>query len=396
MGMMRASRSPAIAGLGMTDLGKVYGKTATQFAAEAVALAAHDAGIAVSQLDGLLISSGLKHRISTDLAQDLGLRDLSIMAEMNAFGATAAAMVQAASLAVASGSARAVACVFADTPLEEKSRAGAAYGDFRAEGMFGYSVAAGLTSAAAMYALAARRHMEAYGTTKEQLGAVATSTRAWAATNERAQYRAPMTLTDYLSARVISEPFGLFDCCLVSNGAIAVIVTSTELAADGPHPAVNVVGWAQSHASHPMTTDPEFGIVTGAATAAQRLFGRSGIAREEVDVAQLYDCFTYTPLVTAEDYGLCKKGEGGEFFASGTTAPGGSLPINTGGGQLSSYYMWGMTPLSEGIIQARGEGGARQVERHDMVLVTGNGGLFDHHASLLLSPTATVREDVFA
>ncbi|MEU1167808.1 hypothetical protein ABZ372_49340, partial [Streptomyces sp. NPDC005921] len=114
---------------------------------------------------------------------------------------------------------------------------------------------------------------------------------------------------------------------------------------------------------------------------------RRGVGRGgEVDVAELYDCYTFTALLTLEDYGFCAKGEGGAFAAGGALAPGGSLPVNTGGGQLSSYYLWGMTPLSEAVLQARGEAGERQVPRHDIVLVSGNGGILDHHSTLVLSP----------
>jgi acetyl-CoA acetyltransferase len=114
----------------------------------------------------------------------------------------------------------------------------------------------------------------------------------------------------------------------------------------------------------------------------------AGITPADVDVRELYDCYTYTALITLEDYGFCAKGEGGELAASGALGPGGTLPTNTGGGQLSSYYLWGMTPLSEAVIQARGHGGERQVPRHDVVVVSGNGGVLDHHATLVLGSQA--------
>jgi acetyl-CoA acetyltransferase len=112
----------------------------------------------------------------------------------------------------------------------------------------------------------------------------------------------------------------------------------------------------------------------------------AGLTISDVDVVELYDCYTFTALISLEDYGFCEKGEGGPFAASGVLGPHGKLPVNTGGGQLSSYYLWGMTPLSEGIIQARGQGGERQVPDHDVVLVSGNGGMLDHHSTLILSP----------
>jgi acetyl-CoA acetyltransferase len=125
---------------------------------------------------------------------------------------------------------------------------------------------------------------------------------------------------------------------------------------------------------------------TGAAIAAKTLYGQIGIGPDDVDICELYDCYTYTTLVTLEDYGFAKKGEGGALAESGALAPGGRLPTNTGGGELSAFYMWGMTPLSEGVIQARGSGGERQQAKNDLVLVTGNGGMLDYHASLILSP----------
>src|SRR5207253_2581387 len=125
---------------------------------------------------------------------------------------------------------------------------------------------------------------------------------------------------------------------------------------------------------------------TGAAIAAETLYGQLGITAGDIDICELYDCYTYTALVTLEDYGFCGKGEGGAFVEDGKLGPGGALPTNTGGGQLSGYYMWGMTPMSEAVIQTRGQGGERQVEKHDVVLVTGNGGILNYHGCLVLSP----------
>ena len=124
---------------------------------------------------------------------------------------------------------------------------------------------------------------------------------------------------------------------------------------------------------------------TGAAIARDTLYGQIGITAQDIDMCELYDCYTYTTLVTLEDYGFCPKGEGGPFVADGKTGPGRSLPVNTGGGQLSSFYMWGMTPVAEAVTQVRGEGGTRQVPRHDMCLVSGNGGILSTHSTLVLS-----------
>jgi len=384
-----ADQRPVIVGLGMTALGKVYGPTSAQFAAEAVRLAVTDAGLRLSDVDGLLTSSGLTGGVSVDLQRDLGLTDLRLLSHMQSYGSTAAAMIQVASLAVMSGTASVVACVFADSPLQPAVGAGAAYGTRRAPaGWWGLLGASGVIGANPMYALAARRHMERYGTTTEQLGHVAVAQRAWAALNPVAQQREPITLADHEASRWIAEPFRLLDCCLVSNGGIAVIVTTAERAAGLAQPQVHVRGWAQAHPGHYLRRHPDFGLVTGAATAGPAALAMAGMTLDDVDVVELYDCYTFTVLVTLEDYGFCPKGEGGPFVASGVLGPGGKLLLNTGGGQLSGYYMWGMTPLSEAVIQARGHGGDRQAAAHDVVLVSGNGGVLDHHATLVLASEA--------
>ena len=375
-----------IAGLGMTRLGKVYGPSSAQFAADAVRLAAADAGLRLAEVDGLLTSSGVTGGISVDLQRDLGLTDLRLLSHLQAYGSTAGAMIQFASLAVMSGTASVVACVFADSPLRPERGASAIYGTRHAPaGWWGLLGASGVIGANPMYALAARRHMLRYGTTSEQLGHIAVAQRAWASMNPAAQLRDPITVADHQASRWIVEPFHLLDCCLVSNGGIAVIVTTAERAAGMAQPPVHVLGWAQSHRGRYLRRDPDFGLRSGAASAGPAAMAMAGILVTDVDVAELYDCYTFTVLLTLEDYGFCAKGEGGPFVASGVLRPGGKLRLNTGGGQLSGYYMWGMTPVSEAVIQVRGQGGARQAEAHEIALVSGNGGVLDHHCTLVLS-----------
>ncbi len=384
-----AGRRPVIAGLGMTAVGKVYGRMPADFAADAVRRAVADAGLRLGDVDGLLTSSGVTGGISVDLQRELGLADLRLLSHLQSYGATAGTMVQVAALAVMSGTASVVACVFADSPLRPDRRAGAVYGTRGAPaGWWGLLGASGAVGANPMYALAARRHMARFGTTTEQLGHIAVAQRAWAALNPVAQQREPITLADHQASRWIAEPLRLLDCCLVSNGGIAVIVTTAERAAGLAQPPVHVLGWGQAHPGHYLRRHPDFGLVTGAATAGPAALDMAGVTLADVDVAQLYDCYTYTVLVTLEDYGFCAKGDGGPFVASGVLGPAGKLRLNTGGGQLSGYYLWGMTPVAEAIIQARGQGGARQAERHDIVLVSGNGGVLDHHATLIMGSEA--------
>lgn len=383
-----SDRNPAIAGLGITELGKVYGKTAPQFAAQAVRLAAADAGLSLGDIDGLIVSGGLSDTIGLGMQTELGMTGLKLFTSMQGYGSTAGQMVQYASMAVRSGMAETIAVVWADDPLKENRGAGAAYSDNAKKtpaGWMSMTNSGGALTANNMYALAARRHMDAYGTTTEQLGAIAVAQRDWAALNPRAQLRDPITLADHQSSRMISDPFHLLDCCLVSNGGIAVIVTTEERARALAQPVVSVLGWAQAHPGNTGMRNDDFGLVSGAATAGPAALRMAGLSLDEIDVVELYDCYTFTALISLEDYGFCAKGEGGAFVSQpGVLGPNGSLKVNTGGGQLSSYYLWGMTPLSEGIIQARGQAGERQVDRHSRVLVSGNGGVLDYHSTLIL------------
>jgi acetyl-CoA acetyltransferase len=384
--MSASPRDPVIAGLGITDVGRVYAPAAADFAGQAVRLAAADAGLELADIDGLLVSSGTTNGVHLDLQRDLELADLRLLSEMQAYGSTAGAMVQVASMAVRAGMADVVACVWADNPLRQGVSAGASY-SFAGRGGSGWPGllgASGFAGANPMYALAARRHMETYGTTNAQLGAIAVAQRQWAAMNPLAQRREPMTLDDYFASRWIAEPFRLFDCCLVSNGGIAVIVTSAGRAASLAQPPVHVLGWAQSHPGHRLRRDENFGLVSGAARSGPAALAMAGVGLPDIGVVELYDCYTFTVLITLEDYGFCAKGEGGPYVESGVLGPEGKLKLNTGGGELSGYYLWGMTPLSEAVIQARGQAGERQVENHELVLVSGNGGTLDHHSTLVL------------
>ncbi|KPM52123.1 sterol carrier protein [Frankia sp. CcI49] len=388
---MTADRTAAIAGLGMTELGKVYGRSARGLAAEAVRLAVTDAGLRLGDVDGLLVSNGLAGKVGVELAGALGLGQLGLLADINAFGATAGVMVAQAAQAIAAGSATTVACVFADAPLAPKRSAGEAWGGAGRKpraltGLAGWQLASGGVNPNILYALAARRHMQRYGTTSEQLAAIAVAQRAWAAGNPLAAMREPLTVADHQASRPIAEPLHLLDCCLVSNGGIAVVVTSAERARALRHPPVHVHGYAQAHEPRRMHAGSPWGLVTPAARSGPAAMRMAGIGIGDVDICELYDCYTYTVLVTLEDYGFCEKGDGGAFVGDGRLAPDGKLACNTGGGQLSSYYMWGMTPLSEAVVQARGAGGARQAPRNDIVLVSGNGGILEHHSTLVLSP----------
>lgn len=385
-GALQNQNIAAVAGLGMTDMGRVYGQSAMDFAVQAVALALDDAGLDKNDIDGLLISGGLcsylnmSDAVSMHLQKALGMQDLKLVNEMNAYGATAASMLQYAALSCASGQTDAVVCVFADAPLQEKPTAGYGTAINVGTGIESLNGPSGILNAATQFAMAARQHMEQYGTTSEHLAEIAVSTRAWASMNPLAQKRDPITIADHQSSRMIADPLHLLDCCVVSNGGVAVIVTSLERARDLKQPPVRILGWGQGH---PGDRDDRM-IHTGARMSGLQALQMADVELGDIDIRQIYDCFTYTTLVTLEDYGYCAKGEGGEAFSNGRLGPGGDLPTNTGGGQLSGYYMWGMTPISEAIIQTRGQARERQVPKHDLTLVSGNGGALQYHASLVL------------
>ena len=376
----------AVAGLGITDMGKIYGRTATSFAAEAIVLALADAGLTKHDIDGLIVHANGSPEMNPMLQHALGLYDLTLLSSMTAFGSTPATMIELAAAAIEQGQAEVIVLVYADAPLQPARSSGASYTVQRPmEGMQGLPNALGLYGANAGYALAARRHMHLYGTTSEQLGTIAVAQRKWALMNDKAQMRTPLTLDDHQASRFIAEPLHLYDCCLVSNGAVAVVVTSPERARSLRQPPVHVLGIGQASPGDSGRTDREPAVHTGAGVSGRQALRTAGVSLADIDVLELYDCYTYTVLVTLEDYGFCAKGEGGPFVADGKLGPGGSLPCNTGGGQLSSFYMWGFTPLAEGIVQARGQGGERQVPEHDLVLVSGNGGVLHYHSTTILS-----------
>ena len=378
----------AIAGLGLTEVGKVYGRTSFELAAEAVALAAGDAGLALADVDGLLINPAFSQpALDLTLARRLGLRDLRVLSSLTAYGASAGVMVAQAAQAVDGGAADVVACVFADTPRSGTSSGAEAYQAFslQARGVRSAETAAGLTSTTHRYALAADRYMSTYGVTHDELGAVAVSQRRWAEMNPVAAMRTPLSLEEYHASRWVVEPLHLLDCCLVSNGGAAVIVTSAERARDLRQPPVHVRGWGQAHPAPPLRAGGSFGLTTGAKASGRAALAMAGLGLDDVQLREIYDCYTYTVLVTLEDYGFCGPGEAGALAASGALGPGGALPTNTGGGQLSSFYLWGMTPLHEAVIQVRGQAGERQVGAHDTAMVSGNGGILEHHSTLVLT-----------
>jgi acetyl-CoA acetyltransferase len=249
----------------------------------------------------------------------------------------------------------------------------------------------GLRMPMGAYALAASRHMAEYGTTSEQLAQIAVSTREWATMNPRARYQDPITIDDVLASPMQATPLHLLDCCLVTDGAGAVVMTSTERARDLAKPPVAVLGVGTCHTHNMISEMPDL-TTTGAAVSGPKAFGIAGVKPSDVDVAQLYDSFTITVLLLLEGLGFCPKGEGGAFVAGGALGPGGSLPANTTGGGLSYTHpgQFGIFLLVEAVKQLRGECGPRQVEGAEVAVAHGSGGVLSAMSTVVLGTEASL------
>jgi acetyl-CoA acetyltransferase len=238
----------------------------------------------------------------------------------------------------------------------------------------------------AYYALIARAHMDRYGTTEAQFAAGAVSCRAWAAQHPKAQKRDPISLDDVLNSRAIADPLKVLDCSLVSDGGAAVVITRKDRAKDGPHKPITLLGYGEGHAYEHISQAKD--LTTSAAVQSGRAaYAASGLTPDDMDLLQLYDCFTPALLIQIEDLGFCEKGEGGDWLASGITLPGGSKPLNTHGGMLSYCHPGNpgaMFGLTEAITQMRGDAGERQLSDIKTTLCHAQGGIMSSHASLIL------------
>jgi acetyl-CoA acetyltransferase len=381
-----------ITGLGISDITRSGDETSADLAVVACARALEDAGLERAQVDGLLVAHSpilSCERLGLGFQRVLGLGDITLLQDVHAQGASAVQMLQMAALSVQAGLTTHVLCVFADAMLGGDVPTGESFALALSQGELpGWEAAHGLFGAHAAYGLAARRHMEQYGTTTEHFAAVAVSARRWAAGNPLAVKREPLTVEEHHASPWVVDPFRRLDCAFPVNGGVAVIVSAAEAAAQLRRPPVAIRGIGQGHRVNTRRAGGQAEVATAAGVAAAQALRTAGLSLSEVDICELYDCFTYATIVTLEDFGFCPKGEGGPFVADGNIDPGGTIPTNTGGGQLSGYYLQGMTPIAEAIIQLRGDGQARQVPGAGVALVAGQGGVMDHHACLVLTSEA--------
>jgi len=374
----------AIAGIGYTELSKDSGRSTRTLACQAIRSAIADAGLTVADIDGIATHQVNDCAPLGDVVAELGLRNLTWFAEELGGGGKAPAVVAQAALAVAAGAAR---CVVVFRALNGRTglRMGGSGVDrpIRSADLE-FQRPYGMIAPAQNYALGARMHMNRYGTTAEQLGAVAVTQRAHAVHNPRALMRTPIDLDDYLGSRWITEPLRLLDCCLETDGACALVVTSADRAADLRRPVVTLTGWAWGIGMNDFSNSDADLTTTPARLVARQLFERTGLGPTDIDVAELYDAFSISVLLQLEDYGFCQRGEAGPFVASGATGLGGSIPVNTHGGFLSEGYIHGLNHVCEAVAQLRGEAGERQVPAARVALSTAQPGYINGVSSALL------------
>lgn len=377
-----------IVGLGMTPMSLIAGPPPTALACDALGAALADAGISHSDVDGLLVASsqGVRpERVSVGLAAAAGFTDLCLLEHLEIKGATTVAMLQRAYHAIRSGEARTVVAVFADAPIVAGRGSGSTYAQSGGNsGTRGLERASGLLGSVPTYALMAQRWFHVMGGSPQDLCAVAVTAHKWAIDNPDAVDRTSLDADGYLTAPMIAEPLRRPDCARPVNGAVAVVVTGDRTLGDN---RIRLRGFGRSHPVRRRRAGTEswFG---GGRDAVDTALKEAGFDRSDIDVVQLYDPFSIVTLVLLAEYGLTGEAPAGVFVRDGRTGPGGDRPVNTGGGQLAGFYLQGMTPLVEAIIQLRGRGGARQVPDATTALVSGLGGRLDHHAAVVLERAA--------
>ncbi len=380
---MSLHRKAILSGVGETAYSKQSGTGVLALHLDAALSAIEDAGLSPKDIDGVIVYGGMGV-VAEDFITNFGLGDLRFSATTPLGGASPVAALQCAAAAVASGICRHVL-----VPLARNGASGGRIAarlreapQFRAVAEFELPV--GAFAPAQLYAQMARRHMALYGTTSLQFAEVAVSTRANALLNGNATMRRPLTVEDHQASRMIADPFRLFDCSLESDGGAAFIVSTPDCAGDLPNRAVELLGVAEGHPDSPsaITQRPDM-VMIGLDKAAPRAFAMAGVTHADIDVAEIYDCFTYVVIRQLEALGFCKLGEGGAFVESGAIRLDGSLPVNTHGGLLSQAHLAGMNHIVELVRQLRGTAGAAQLANARVGLVTGYGDMGDGTIAIL-------------
>jgi acetyl-CoA acetyltransferase len=371
-------------GIAESDFGTVPGKTAFELQGQAATLALADAGIARAEIDGLFSCGHSEALHVLQLSEYLGLQPRFVDSTMVG-GSSWETYVEHALLAIRAGRCSTALLVYGSTAKSDVARRyRSSDAAFAPHGINQWEVPFGPTLIS-KYAMVAQRHMHQYGTTSEQLAAIAVATRKNAARNTKAVMRDPMTVDDVLSSRMIADPLHLLDCCLRTDGGGAIVLTTAERARSLRRPPVWVIG-AASAASHYTMAQMEDMTVSPCARSGPEALAEAGITHKDVDVLQIYDAFTIMALLTLEGLGFCAPGEGGAFVQDGKLAWDGVLPMNTDGGGLSSNHpgMRGLFLLVEAVRQLRGESTA-QVPDAKIAVCNATGGFMSHCSTIVLA-----------
>lgn len=375
----------AIAGADETDrIGIVPDMTPIMMQAQAVGNALADAGLRKSDVDAVFVADP-SPMSGVQLCEYLGIQPKYIDNTMTG-GSSFVIHVEHAMAAINAGLCSVAVIAHGETGFSGRRRRGARMGGFDSSlPAAQFEVPFGIGGPPSTYAMAAMRHMHEYGTTSEHLAEIAVATRKWAQLNPKAMMREPLSIEDVLSSRWIAYPFHIYDCCLVTDAGGAVVIVGAERARDLRKKPVWVLGSGEATTHLSLLGMPDL-TQTPARYSGQRAFGMAGVSRDDIDVVEVYDSFTYTALVTIEELGFCEKGEGGPFLANQRTAPGGDFPMNTNGGGLSYTHpgMYGMFLLIEAVRQLRGECGERQVAGAKLACVNATGGTLSATGTLIL------------
>lgn len=373
----------AVVGAGYAGLGSSPGWSSLELLGRAAQKATEDAGLKLSDIDGVCGATFYHFFPSLSIAEYLGIRPKWSDGDTTG-GSSFMAQLMKAVTAIEAGLCTTVLIAYGSNARSSRNLNGLIETPDHEQGI-GYPVPMG------GYAMAAGRHMHEFGTTRENLADVALSARAWAKLNPDATERSDLSKEEILSARMIADPLSKYDCCLLSDGGGALIVTSAERAKDLKQKPVFVLGGAGAHWHREISQMPSL-TTTSATESSARAYEMAGVSTGDIDVVQLYDAFTINVVLLLEDLGFCAKGEGGALVSSGAIAPGGTLPVNTNGGGLSCVHpgAYGVFCMIEAVTQLRGTAGARQVAGAETAIAHGNGGTLSHQFTTVFGTEATL------
>jgi acetyl-CoA acetyltransferase len=361
----------AVVGIGRTAYTRKSGRTGIALAAEAIRAALDDAGLAPTDVDGMTCYSTGDPASPLRVSHAIGLDEIGWSVNTLAGGNQVALVVANAAAAIITGQAEVVVVY---RVLDASVRYGKVTGPVTVGGSEQFAAPHGYMVPPQWFAMWAKRHQHVYGSTSEDLGAIAINNRTHAVANPHAIARDPLTLDQYLAGRWVVEPFRVFDCAYEVDGAVALVLTSAQRAADLRHPAVFPIGTAEGTGAGGMPDQWDDQTSMYSRIVAPRLWARTSLGPADIDIACMYDCFTYTVMATFEDFGFCAKGEVGDYFRDGRATYGGDVVVNPHGGLLSEGYLHGLNHHYEAVLQLRGEAGNRQVDGAEVALVTAGAG----------------------